>query len=117
MSFSLLNLHFFNLVTEDSMYTIFLCRLGVQKSCKVNLKDLITSRTYLMQIQDPLLMNRLSHPYHLDESTFNFREIKSSSFIFVSFFEENHTSKQNSPRWDAVFCGVASGAILFANVP
>ena len=26
-------------------------------------------------------------------------------------------SKQNSPRWDAAFCGDTSGAILFANVP
>ena len=25
--------------------------------------------------------------------------------------------KQNSPRWDAAFCGVTSGAILFAYVP
>ena len=26
-------------------------------------------------------------------------------------------SKQNSPRLDAAFCGVASGAMLFAYVP
>ena len=26
------------------------------------------------------------------------------------------TSKQNSPKWDAAFCGVTSGAILFAYV-
>ena len=25
--------------------------------------------------------------------------------------------KQNSPRWDAAFCGVTYGAILFAYVP
>ena len=33
-------------------------------------------------------------------------------FHFVSFFDEIHFSKQNSPRWDAAFCGVPSGAIL-----
>ena len=35
----------------------------------------------------------------------------------LSFFDENKLSKQNSPRWDAAFCGVTSGAILFAFVP
>ena len=34
--------------------------------------------------------------------------------MFISFFDENHVSKQNSPRWDAAFCGVTSGEILFA---
>ena len=38
-------------------------------------------------------------------------------FIYILFFDENHISKQNSPRWDAAFCGVTSGAILFAYVP
>ena len=33
---------------------------------------------------------------------------------FIQFFDENSLSKQNSPRWDAAFCGVISGAILFA---
>ena len=41
-------------------------------------------------------MNGISHPYHLDESTSIFRGIKSSIFSFGSF------------------CGVTSGAILFA---
>ena len=63
------------------------------------------------------LTNGLSHPYHLDGSIVS---------IFISFFEDNHVSKQtlvkqNSPRRDAAFycvpCGVASGAILFAYVP
>ena len=27
-------------------------------------------------------------------------------FIFISFFDEIHSSIQNSPRWDAVFCSV-----------
>ena len=37
--------------------------------------------------------------------------------FFSQFFDDNYLSKQNSPRWDAAFCGVTSGAILFANVP
>ena len=36
--------------------------------------------------------------------------------ILVSFFDENFVSKQNSTRWDAAFCGVPSGAILFAYI-
>ena len=35
----------------------------------------------------------------------------------VSFFDANHVSKQNSPRWDAAVRGVTSWAILFAYVP
>ena len=38
-------------------------------------------------------------------------------FHFISFFDENQNCKQNSPRWDAAFCGVTSGAVLFAYVP
>ena len=62
-------------------------------------------------------MNGLSDSYHLDESTFNFRDI-GSKFPFLFFlFGENYVSKQNSPRLDAAFCGVTSGAILFVYVP
>ena len=35
---------------------------------------------------------------------------------FYPIFDEKSLSKQNSPRWDAVFCGVTSGAILLAYV-
>ena len=48
--------------------------------------------------------NGLSHPYHLDESTFSFRGIGNIIFISISFFDEIHVSKQNSPRWNAAFC-------------
>ena len=65
----------------------------------------------------PYLMNGFSHHYHLGESTFIFRGIRSDFLNFNQFFYENSLSKQNSPRWDAAFCGVASGAILFAYVP
>ena len=67
---------------------------------------------YLNYEINSLVTNGLSHSYHLDESTFIFRGIRSK---FSS--DENHLSKQNSPRWDAAFCGVTSGAILFAYVP
>ena len=53
---------------------------------------------------DPLVTNGLSVPYRLDESIFIFRGIR----INFSLFDENHVSKQNSPRWDA---------ILFADIP
>ena len=36
---------------------------------------------------------------------------------FTQFFDKSSLSKQNSPRWDAAFCGVISGAIMFAYVP
>ena len=59
------------------------------------------------------MTNVLFHPYHFDESTFIFRGIRS----IISFFDEFPVSQQNSPRWDAAFGGVTSGAILFAHVP
>ena len=58
------------------------------------------------------MTNGLSHLYHLDESTFISRGISCN----FSFFDEIPVSKQNMPRWDAAFCGVTSGATLFAYV-
>ena len=54
----------------------------------------------------PLVTNGLSHCYHMDESIFIFRGSRIDIFIFISFFDEIHVSKQNSPRWDApgLFC-------------
>ena len=37
--------------------------------------------------------------------------------FYSGIFHENSLSKQNSPRWDAAFCGVTSWAIRFAYVP
>ena len=55
---------------------------------------------------------------HLDESTFILRGNKNIFFfIFISFSEEIHKSKQNSLGWDAAFCGDTSGDMLFAYVP
>ena len=67
-------------------------------------------------VLNPNEPNGISHPYHLDESIFVFRVI-GSNYNFYFIFDENHVSKEKSPRWDAAFCGVASGAILFAYVP
>ena len=33
--------------------------------------------------------------------------------MFISFFEENHVRKQNSPGWDAAFCGDTSVGTLY----
>ena len=66
---------------------------------------------------NPYLTNGFSHYYHLGESTFIFRGVRSDFLNFIQFFDENFPSKQNSPRWDAAFCGVTSGAMLFAYVP
>ena len=41
----------------------------------------------------------------------------SDFLILIPFFDEFLLTKQNSPLWDAAFCGVTSGAILFAYVP
>ena len=57
------------------------------------------------------MTNGLSHPYHLDESTSMFRDVR-RNLSFFSFFDEINVSKQNSPRWYAAFCGVTSAAIL-----
>ena len=66
-------------------------------------------------LMNPLVMNGLPNPYHLGESTFIFRGVR-SNLSFFSFFDEIQESKQKGPRWDAAFCGVTSGAILFAFV-
>ena len=71
---------------------------------------------FLMMV-NPNKPNGLSHLYHLDESIVIFRDITSNISFIISFFHEIHVSKQNSPRWDTAFCGVTSGAILFAYVP
>ena len=39
-------------------------------------------------------------------SPFSFKGTAGVIIHFNSFFDENHVSKQNSPRWDAAFCGV-----------
>ena len=65
---------------------------------------------------NPLLTNGLAHHYQLGELTFIFRDVRSDFFFLIlsHFFDEITFSKQNSPRWDAKFCGVTSGAVMFA---
>ena len=63
---------------------------------------------------NPRVTNGLSHLYQLDESI---SFIGASEVIYHFYFIFHFSvSKQNSPRWDALFCGVTSGAILFACV-
>ena len=66
---------------------------------------------------EPYLTNGFSHHYDLGESTFNFRGVRNDFYFLSDFFYEISLCKQNSPRWDAVFCGVTSGAMLFAYAP
>ena len=51
----------------------------------------------LLRTINPLVLNGLSNPYHLDESTFLLR----SHFYFI--FDDIHENKQNIPRLDATF--------------
>ena len=60
-------------------------------------------------------MNGFAH--HMGESTVIFRGISPSKFELLFHFLIYVNPKQNSPRLDATFCGVTSGAILFASVP
>ena len=60
--------------------------------------------------------NEFANHYQLDESTFIFRGVSSEFYFSISSFDEISLCKQNSPRWDAAFCGVTSGAMLFAYV-
>ena len=62
-----------------------------------------------------LVTNELSLCYHFDESTFIYRGFGCDLKNFAKFFNK-YLSKQNSPRCDASFCGVTSGAILFAYI-
>ena len=71
---------------------------------------------YKLAHLNPLVTSGLPHPYHLDESTFIFRGVRSSFSFFVSFFDEINVRKQKSPIWGTAFCSVISGAILFAYV-
>ena len=52
--------------------------------------------------------NHFSHPYHYDASIL-ILGTTGIIFMFISSCDKIHVSKQNSPRWDAAFCGVTSG--------
>ena len=84
----------------------------------MNIKALIKLRVFtgwsasLLFANTPYVKNGLSHSYHLDESIF-ILEASGVHFHYNPFFDENHVSKQTSPRWDTAFCCVTSEAILF----
>ena len=44
----------------------------------------------------PLVTNGISHPYHLDESSFILRGARSNFLFLFHFFYENNLSKHNS---------------------
>ena len=64
--------------------------------------DMYHSGVRIPHCLNPLVTNRLSHPYYLDESTFTYRDISSIFCIFILSFDEFFVSKQNNPRSDAV---------------
>ena len=55
--------------------------------------------------------------YHISEIRLSLLGESGVVLNFIHFFDEFSLSKQNSPRCDAAYCGVTSGAILFAYVP
>ena len=64
----------------------------------------------LHNVLNPYVTNGISHPYQLGDFIFNFRGIRSYfSFLFHCSMKIMYNSKQNSPRWYAAYCGVASG--------
>ena len=72
---------------------------------------------HCLPILNPLVTIELSHSYYIWLSPFSFLAAAGAIFHFlISFFDEIPVSKQNRPRWDAAFCGVTSGSILFAYV-
>ena len=100
-----------NPVTEENQV---LYKLSLYPTTDENSPDVNGKSSF-----NPYLRNGFSHhydKYQLGEFTFIFRGVR-SVLIFISFIDKIPPSKQNSPRWDAAFCGVTSGAILFAYVP
>ena len=73
---------------------------------------LMFKKSYVINL---LLTNGHSNAYHLDESKL-FLGITRVVSLFFSFFNEFPVSKQDSPRWDAVFAASHVG-ILFVYVP
>ena len=66
---------------------------------------------------NPYLTNGFSHHYQLGESTVILGASGVIFNCFIIFFNEFSLIKQNNPRWAAAFCGVTSGAMMFAYVP
>ena len=66
-------------------------------------------------------MNGFSHRYQLGESTFIFSGVRSDFYLLshfsMKFLCANRIALDGMPQNDVAFCGVTSGAILFAYVP
>ena len=65
--------------------------------------------THIWRMDFPIIIDWMSPRSFLGASGMIFK--------FIPVYDEIPLIKQNSPRWDAAFCGITSGAILFANVP
>ena len=77
-----------------------------------NLKILISlSGRYSLDPFNPHVTNELSHPYQFGWAHLHFYGHQDFLFFFISFFDENQLSKQNSPRWTPL--SVASHLRLF----
>ena len=63
-----------------------------------------------MYLFNPLVANGISHPYHLDESTFIYRGIRSDfSFLFhfsMKFMKANRIAPDGKPRFAASHLGL-----------
>ena len=59
--------------------------------------SILFSLTHISRMDSPIIINW--------ESPLSFLGVLGVVFIFISFFVEISLSKQNSPRWDAEFCG------------
>ena len=104
------------LVKEWTLNTGNLRAVGLPRSSWDKITDRLDITSLSTVPFNPYVRNGLSHPYHLDESIFIFRGIGNSFYIFISFSDEIHVRKQDSPSWDAALCGITSGAILFTYV-
>ena len=58
----------------------------------------MTDSHILFHYFNPLVTSGLSRPYHLDESTFNFRSARNDFSIVISFFEEIHMARNTLSR-------------------
>ena len=65
--------------------------------------------THICRMDSPIIINWVS--------PLSFLGASGVILNFIPFSDDIPLSKQNSPRWDSAFCGVTSGAILFAYVP
>ena len=67
----------------------------------------LLQQIWALKYLNPLVTNALSHPYHLDESTFTFRGIRSISFYFsMNFLCANRKGPDGMPCFAASHLGL-----------